>query len=109
MKTILHEPEKTCEKANRALFEIHALTGNTTAAKALKSIQNAECMSKVWKKIGHADKKKDKGSILSLQVPVSWPDHQSDTSGITMLDNPKKASHWKTVELPKDVAFYLNL
>eukprot|EP00957_Ditylum_brightwellii_P207733 15354296-Ditylum_brightwellii.AAC.1 len=49
------------------------------------------------------------GSILSLQVPITWPEAQSNVSGITLLDNLKEARHWKTVELPKDIAFYLKL
>eukprot|EP00957_Ditylum_brightwellii_P083003 6310209-Ditylum_brightwellii.AAC.1 len=63
IKTILCKPAEKCQEANRMLSKIPALTGNTTAAKALKSIQNTEYMSKARKKIGHVDKKKDKGSI----------------------------------------------
>eukprot|EP00957_Ditylum_brightwellii_P074642 5671915-Ditylum_brightwellii.AAC.1 len=88
IKTILCKSAEKYKDANRTLSEIHALIGNTTAAKALKSIQYAKYMLKVWKKIGHIDNKKDMGSISLLQVPVTWPDPQCDISEITMLDSP---------------------
>ena len=50
IKTILHESVEKCKVANRTLSEIHVLTGITTAVKALKSTQNTEYMSKVWKR-----------------------------------------------------------
>eukprot|EP00957_Ditylum_brightwellii_P014812 1116749-Ditylum_brightwellii.AAC.1 len=57
-------------------------------------------MAKVWNKIGHADKKHDFGSIMSLQIPVTWPSSDSDVDQIGILDNPKKVQHWKPVETP---------
>eukprot|EP00957_Ditylum_brightwellii_P057631 4370298-Ditylum_brightwellii.AAC.1 len=48
-------------------------------------------------------------SILSLQVPITWPEAQSNVARITLLDNPKEAKYWKTVKLPEDIAFYLKL
>eukprot|EP00957_Ditylum_brightwellii_P138061 10525567-Ditylum_brightwellii.AAC.1 len=41
------------------LANIYSLMGKTTAERALKSINNAEQMKKVWAKIGHANKKGD--------------------------------------------------
>eukprot|EP00957_Ditylum_brightwellii_P143270 10915254-Ditylum_brightwellii.AAC.1 len=69
---------------------MHAITGNTTAEKALKSIINAEHVKKVWAKIGYIDKKKDLGSISSLQVPLVWPDANVDYVNVVNLDNPKR-------------------
>eukprot|EP00957_Ditylum_brightwellii_P025746 1947880-Ditylum_brightwellii.AAC.1 len=92
---------RKCKEANREVSEIHALAGNTTAAKTLKLIQNAEYMLKVWKKIVHADKKKDKGSISSLQVPVIWPDPWCDISEMTLMDNPKNQVTGKLLNFPK--------
>eukprot|EP00957_Ditylum_brightwellii_P185008 14089116-Ditylum_brightwellii.AAC.1 len=62
-------------------------------------------MSTVWKKIGHTDNKHEMGSISLFQVPITWLEAQSDASGITLLDNPKGAMHWKTVELLKYIVF----
>eukprot|EP00957_Ditylum_brightwellii_P160210 12196952-Ditylum_brightwellii.AAC.1 len=50
-KAILRKSSEKQEEANRMLSEIHALTGNITATKALKSVQNTEYMLKVRKKI----------------------------------------------------------
>eukprot|EP00957_Ditylum_brightwellii_P060586 4600716-Ditylum_brightwellii.AAC.1 len=49
------------------------------------------------------------GSISLLQVPITWPDADTDVSKVTHLDNPKEAEHWKTVETPKEVATCLKL
>eukprot|EP00957_Ditylum_brightwellii_P076889 5844169-Ditylum_brightwellii.AAC.1 len=91
------------------LAKVYSVTRKTTAEKALKSIINAEQMKKVWTKIGHADKKKEMGSISLLQVPITWPDAGIDTSTVTQLDNPKEAEYWKTAETLKEVATYLKL
>eukprot|EP00957_Ditylum_brightwellii_P155074 11804466-Ditylum_brightwellii.AAC.1 len=47
-------------------------------------------MAKMWNKIGHADKNHESGSILSLQIPVTWPSSNCDEDQISALDNPKR-------------------
>eukprot|EP00957_Ditylum_brightwellii_P156295 11896259-Ditylum_brightwellii.AAC.2 len=49
------------------------------------------------------------GSIIWLQVLITWPDADIDTSTVTQFDNPKEATYWKTVETPKEIATYLKL
>eukprot|EP00957_Ditylum_brightwellii_P124073 9457889-Ditylum_brightwellii.AAC.1 len=66
-------------------------------------------MAKVWTKIGHADKKYKSGSIASLHIPVTWPSSDCDENQIQSLDNPKEVQHWRTVETPQEIAFYLKL
>eukprot|EP00957_Ditylum_brightwellii_P156863 11939090-Ditylum_brightwellii.AAC.1 len=66
-------------------------------------------MKKVWTKIGHADKKKEMGSITLLQVSITWPDAYIDISTVTQLNNPNKAEYWKNVETPNGIATYLKL
>ena len=66
-------------------------------------------MAKVWNKIGHADKKYESGSVMSLQIPVTWLSSDCDEDQICALDNPKEAQHWRTVETPQEIAFYLKL
>eukprot|EP00957_Ditylum_brightwellii_P069636 5288854-Ditylum_brightwellii.AAC.1 len=66
-------------------------------------------MAKVWIKIGHSDKKYKSGLILSLQIPVTWPSSNCNENQILSLDNPKEAHHWRTVETPQEIAFYLKL
>eukprot|EP00957_Ditylum_brightwellii_P089260 6797018-Ditylum_brightwellii.AAC.1 len=46
-------------------------------------------MTQVWKKVGHADKKHEAGSISSLHIPVTWPSSDCDEDQISALDNPK--------------------
>eukprot|EP00957_Ditylum_brightwellii_P092611 7052354-Ditylum_brightwellii.AAC.1 len=48
-------------------------------------------------------------SISLLQVPITWPDVDTDVSKVTHLGNPKEADHWKTVKIPKEIATYLKL
>eukprot|EP00957_Ditylum_brightwellii_P144224 10988828-Ditylum_brightwellii.AAC.1 len=97
------------EESNKLLAEIYTLMGKTTAEKSLKSIINVEQMKKVWTKIGHADQKKEPGSISLLQVMITWPDADIDTSTVTQLDNPKEAEYLKAVETHKEIATYLKL
>eukprot|EP00957_Ditylum_brightwellii_P197522 15048555-Ditylum_brightwellii.AAC.1 len=66
-------------------------------------------MAKVWNKIGHAVKKYESGSITSLQIPITWPSSDCDENQIRALDNLKEAHHWRTVETPQEIAFYLKL
>eukprot|EP00957_Ditylum_brightwellii_P011671 881654-Ditylum_brightwellii.AAC.1 len=66
-------------------------------------------MARVWKKIGHADKKHEAGSVLPLQILATWPPIECNKNMIQELDNPKKAQHWRTVDTPKEIAFYLKL
>eukprot|EP00957_Ditylum_brightwellii_P180267 13732048-Ditylum_brightwellii.AAC.1 len=49
-------------------------------------------MAKVWNKIS-----------------VAWPSSKCDEDQISALDNPEKAQHWRTVETPQEIAFYLKL
>eukprot|EP00957_Ditylum_brightwellii_P100017 7622569-Ditylum_brightwellii.AAC.1 len=66
-------------------------------------------MRKVWTKIGLADENKEMGSISLLQILITWPDPDIETSTVTQLDNPNKAEYWKTVETPSKIATYLKL
>jgi hypothetical protein len=70
IKQLIREAVAKREESNKMLAGIYSLTGKTTAEKALKSIIDAEQMKKVWAKIRHANKKKEMGSISSLQVPI---------------------------------------
>eukprot|EP00957_Ditylum_brightwellii_P071018 5396776-Ditylum_brightwellii.AAC.1 len=66
-------------------------------------------MARVWKKIDHADKKHEAGSILPLHIPVTWPSSNCDKDQISALDNLKKAQHLRIVETPQEISFYLKL
>eukprot|EP00957_Ditylum_brightwellii_P147362 11220750-Ditylum_brightwellii.AAC.1 len=66
-------------------------------------------MAKVWNKRRHADKKYESRSITSLQIPVTWPSSDCDDNQIQALDNPKEVHHWRTVETPQEIVFYLKL
>eukprot|EP00957_Ditylum_brightwellii_P148303 11291150-Ditylum_brightwellii.AAC.1 len=70
---------------------------------------SAEKMQQVWKKIGYADTKNIDSSITNLQIPITWPSNISDERSNIELDNPKRANYWRTVDTPKEVAFYLKL
>ena len=86
MKISMRNSQDKRVEYNKTIASINAITGRTTKEKALKAIVNAEEMSKVWTKIGHADKKYKSGSIASLQVPVTWPQHNLKTS-LSVMQN----------------------
>eukprot|EP00957_Ditylum_brightwellii_P050766 3849053-Ditylum_brightwellii.AAC.1 len=46
---------------------------------------------------------------MLLQVPITWSDQDQDITLIQLLENPKTAKHWKTVETSHEVLFYLKL
>eukprot|EP00957_Ditylum_brightwellii_P099000 7541513-Ditylum_brightwellii.AAC.1 len=102
IKTIIRKSKEWRKESNNILEEIHALMGNTSTEKALKSIMNAEKMQQVWKKIGHADKKHIGSLITTLQILITWPSTTSDEQSMTTLDNPKAANCWQTVNTPKE-------
>ena len=109
IKTIIRNSCNKRVECNKTIASINAITGKTTKEKALKAIVSAEEMEKVWNKIGNADKKYESGSITPLWIPVTWPSSDCDKDQIRALDNPKEAHHWRTVETPREIAFYLKL
>eukprot|EP00957_Ditylum_brightwellii_P092169 7017075-Ditylum_brightwellii.AAC.1 len=109
IKTIIRKSKEKHRESNETRAEIHALKGNTSTEKALKSIMNAEKMQQVWKKRGHADRKHIDSLITTLQIPITWPSTNFDEQSTIKLDNPKTANYWRTVDTPKEVAFYLKL
>jgi phosphopantetheine adenylyltransferase len=109
IKTIIQNSKDKRVEYNKTIASINAITGKTTKEKALEAIVNAEKMSKVWNKIGHVDKKYESGSIASLQIPVTRPSSDCNKNQIWSLDYPKEVHHWRTVETPREIAFYLIL
>eukprot|EP00957_Ditylum_brightwellii_P068259 5181719-Ditylum_brightwellii.AAC.1 len=78
IKTIICKSKEKRRESNKTLAEIHALMGNTSTEKGLKSIMNVEKMQQIWKKIGGADKKHIDSLITTLQIPITWPSTTSD-------------------------------
>jgi len=61
----------------------------------------------MYRKIKAIRGKFDKSGFTSIDVPSSWPPAHSDPSRLHSLPNPKKATNWRTVDLPKDIVYYL--
>jgi hypothetical protein len=98
IKTLIcHSQDKRVEY-NKTIASTNEITGRTTKEKVLKAIVNAEELSKVWNKIGHADKKYESGLIASLQIPVTWPSSDCNENQIQTLRNQKRriiGEQWK--------------
>eukprot|EP00957_Ditylum_brightwellii_P044280 3359539-Ditylum_brightwellii.AAC.1 len=62
-------------------------------------------MVRVWKKIGHADKKHEAGVISLLQISITWPPTDYNENNTKELVNLQKVVHWRTVDTPKNIAF----
>eukprot|EP00957_Ditylum_brightwellii_P119169 9090017-Ditylum_brightwellii.AAC.1 len=88
IRKLIRKSAKRREEFDHKLAEIYALTGKTTAKKALKSIINAEQMKK---------------------VPVTWPSSDVEVDTVTHVDNPKESQHWKSLETPTEIVTYLKL
>eukprot|EP00957_Ditylum_brightwellii_P013457 1015908-Ditylum_brightwellii.AAC.1 len=62
-------------------------------------------MAQVWEKIGHADEKHKAGSILSLQIPFTWPSSYCDEDQISALDDPKNHNTGERLRHHKKLPF----
>eukprot|EP00957_Ditylum_brightwellii_P151294 11520421-Ditylum_brightwellii.AAC.1 len=66
-------------------------------------------MSTMWKKIGYADKGHIENSIMSISIPDTWPDMSTPILAEDLLENPKTASTWRKVNMPKEIHHYLTV
>jgi hypothetical protein len=54
---------------------------------------------------------KKNGQFTSLQIPIDWPDRDTEIANVASLSNPKTIAHdeskWRTVDAPADIMHYL--
>eukprot|EP00957_Ditylum_brightwellii_P078592 5975128-Ditylum_brightwellii.AAC.1 len=66
-------------------------------------------MASMWRKIKYADKETIENNITTLLIPVSWPEVHSRVEECITLKEPKESEHWRQVELPEEVIYYLKV
>ena len=109
MREIIHKAAEARQQHNKTIAQIHSLTGEKNADKTLKATMNAKTMSNMWKKIGYADKGCTENNITSISIPDTWPDMSTPILAEDVLENPKTASTWRKVDLPKEILHYLTV
>jgi hypothetical protein len=88
-------------KANLA-----ASSGDMPSKINLDKMRSSEAHAAMYRKIKAIRGKYHSGGFTSIEVPVSWPEpHTEHTSNA--LPDPKKATEWKTVDLPEEIVYYL--
>eukprot|EP00957_Ditylum_brightwellii_P116530 8888886-Ditylum_brightwellii.AAC.1 len=65
--------------------------GDTTAEQAMKAIISTEDMSSMWKKIANVDKGKLDHNLISISIPLSWPDMNTTITTNCELEDPAKS------------------
>jgi hypothetical protein len=89
--------------------EAHALAKDKDKAQIVKEIKHQESIAATFRKIRNVTKPAHARGSTSIEVPTTWPPPSEDITARTSLPDPKKASTWRTVDLPKDVLHYLLL
>jgi exonuclease III len=89
--------------------ELHALARDKDKAKIVKEIKNQESIAATFRKIRSVTRPAQSRGFTSIDVLTSWPKPSDDTTQTTSLPDPKKATSWRTADLPQDVLHYLLL
>jgi hypothetical protein len=89
--------------------ELHALARDKDKIKIVKEIKNQESIAATSRKIRSITRPAQSRGFASIDVPTSWPEPSDDTTQTTSLPDPKKATSWRTADLPQDVLHYLLL
>jgi hypothetical protein len=89
--------------------EAHALAKHKDKAHIVKEIKHQECFAATFREIRNVTRPAHARGSTSIEVPTAWPTPSDDITSRTFLPDPKKASTWPTVDLPKDVLHYLLL
>eukprot|EP00957_Ditylum_brightwellii_P016125 1214065-Ditylum_brightwellii.AAC.1 len=89
------------------IAEVRVLKGKKSKEKIIKDMKTAEKMANIWLKISKVNKKSKGKGFTSIQIPVSWPTDPSRYENVNLIENPKTANEWRTIDIPKDIEFYL--
>eukprot|EP00957_Ditylum_brightwellii_P001490 116114-Ditylum_brightwellii.AAC.1 len=64
-------------------------------------------MAIIWSKIKSMNKKSQGKGFTWIQIPAPWPADEESFKDPESIENPKIATEWKTIDVPKDIEFYL--
>jgi hypothetical protein len=85
-----------------------ALSGNKDQATIIEQMRTKELQADRWKRIQFLQGKGPNGQFLQVDVPRSWPSTE-EAFLHDDIENPKTCTHWKTVDDPADMEFYLKM
>jgi hypothetical protein len=81
--------------------------GNKTLQQRLDRLCNSEAPVEMYQKIKTIRGKDAQSGFTSIEVPSSWPAAHTDPSLLDALPDPKKATSWRTIDLPDEIVYYL--
>lgn len=107
----LREMEKHSLQLRHDEMEVKASlaadSGDTTQQQRLDKLRNSEAHIAMYRKIKAVRGKYSNSGFTSIEVPTSWPPAHSDPALLDSLPDPKKATEWRTVDLPDEIVYYL--
>jgi hypothetical protein len=107
----LREMEKNSLAIRHDEMEVKASlaadSGDKTTQQRLTKLRNSEAHIAMYQKIKAVRGKFTNGGFTSIEVPSSWPPAHSDPTVLHSLPDPKKATSWRTVDLPDEIVYYL--
>jgi hypothetical protein len=90
-----------------AKLSIASDMGDKTKQQRLDSIRNSKAQIAMYQKVKSVRGKHTHGGFTSIDVPSSWPPAHSDPTSLDSLPDSKKATAWRTVDLPDKIVYYL--
>jgi hypothetical protein len=108
---LLQELEKKSLRLRHEEMEaranLAATAGNTTQKMHNDKLRSGEAHAEMYRKVKAVRGKYNTGGFTSIDVPTSWPAAHTDLTESQDLPDPKKATEWKTVDLPDEIVYYL--
>jgi hypothetical protein len=105
--------EQNSQDLRHAEMEIRANlasnSGNNDTKQAIDWLWSSKAHAAMYQKIKAIRGKYNRSGFTSIDVPTSWPSALSDPSLTRTLPDPKKATDWKTIDLPEEIVYYLLL
>jgi hypothetical protein len=92
-----------------ARANIASADGKHDKKKLLDKLCTSEARAAMYRKIQAVRGKFNSSGFTSIEVPSSWPPAHSHLPNAQALPDPKKATEWKTVDLPDEIVYYLLL
>jgi hypothetical protein len=78
-------------------------------AALITRIKKQESAADIWKTISHFSKTSSHQTLDRLTIPASWPARDTPVEDMSVLQDPKLATEWRTITDPFEIEYYLML
>jgi hypothetical protein len=90
-----------------ATSNVKSGSGRKSKKKHRDALQATEAHAAMYRKVKAVCGKFSKSVFTSIEVPTSWPNAHTTTDNLQDLPDLKKATSWKTIDLPDEIVYYL--